>query len=318
MKSSSLFSLLSILALAVADVNNYYFYAVTDDGDSEVDNLYVQAALETDDTVYFFLGAKSEAVTFACDTSANKCTVSFQDQIFQIGSNDDFFVVGVIDGAGISPYVSLETDADSMITYGGVYIDGYDFHAKKNADDPISYSKDKFSLLVEGFVADSSTYGFKLYNEKAPRNATADAGVFNPSSIVIEDDAETETETGTGSDDTETGSGTVIFNETESESGSSSARNVSSVSATLTKSGSKSTTFSSSHVTSTTNSDSAKESPSSETSEASETSGSSSSATSETGSSNSATTGSQTSSGGAQSKYFCSGIGIIAIFFALI
>ena len=307
MKSSTLFLFISILGLAVADVNNYYFYAVTDDGDSEVDNQYVQAALETDDTVYFFLGPKSDAVTFACDTSADKCTVSFQDQTFQIGYNDDYFVVGVIDGTGIDPYTSLETDADSMANYGGVYINGYEFHAKKDVGDPLLYSKEKFALLTEDFVADSSTYGFKLNNEKAPRNATEDAGVFNPSSIVIEDDAEA-------------GSSTVIFNETDSATGSSSARNVSSVSATLTKSGSKSTTLSSSHVTSTANSGSAEETGSSETgssNSASSETGSSNSASSATGTSGSASTGSQTSSGGAQSKYVCSGVGIVAIIFAL-
>ncbi|CAH2353154.1 hypothetical protein CLIB1423_09S03994 [[Candida] railenensis] len=309
MKISIVISIISVVPMAVADVNSYYFYAVTEDGDTEVDNLYAQAALEDEETLYFFLGPKSDALPITCDDSASICTVTYKDQIFYVGTDDDNFVIAVNGGYGDDDYVSIETNSDTQEMYGGVYINGWNFYAKENAEDPLSFSEDKFSILAEPFVADSSTYGFRLQLEIAPRNITTDGGIFNPSNIEV-DVLTTESESG-------------IHSETETDFSTASSGTFSSiisVNATLTTSESR-------NSSATAGSDSpsissAEEENASSSTEAVSSTDSSSitfdQATSgEESSTGSPSSRSQTSSGDAQSKYFSSCIGLIAVLFAL-
>lgn len=323
MKISILLLFILVLPLAVAYVNDFFFYAVTEDGDTEVDNLYAQVALEDEETFYFFLGPKSEAVPITCYDSGDTCIVTYKNISFHIATDDDNFVIAVNRRNEDDDYVSIETDPEEE-SYGGVYINGWNFYAKHNADDPLMFSEDKFSILAEPFEADSSTFGFTLQFEKAPRNTTVDSGIFNPSNIEVEVFTYTHTSGGRFDPKPETDSSTAS---------SRTSPGLSSVNATSTSSGrrSSSTTARSSFPTISTTgrpfSFSATEdvNAGSQTEEASNSDSPSitsdqvtSSTSGEESSSENPSSGSQTSSGGAQSKYFNGFVGIIPMLLGLL
>lgn len=159
---------------------NYFFYSHTEEGNSPVEINYLQATLENEDTLYFFLGERSRAIAFSCDHFGRRCYVDIQGEIFYLGVNDENFIVARKE--------ELRNDSNSTIDIGSnfqsIYIDGYDFHASNTVEDPLLYSK-KRPVVLLGNSSDTQLYNFKLQLQKVYLAAT-DYQVFNnPEAIPL-------------------------------------------------------------------------------------------------------------------------------------
>ncbi|CAH2351154.1 hypothetical protein CLIB1423_03S00496 [[Candida] railenensis] len=160
---------------------NYFFYSYTEEGGSPVETLYLQATLESEDTLYFFLGQRSQAITFSCDHFGRRCYVDIEGELFYLGVDDKYFIVARKE--------ELKNDSNATIDVGSslqsIYIDGYDFHASNTVEDPLLFSKQRPVLLSGNFTSDTQLYNFRLQSQKVSSYAT-DYQIFNnPEAIPL-------------------------------------------------------------------------------------------------------------------------------------